>query len=75
MEASDMGAPIQLQGVSHICSETLPFVKATPMTEIESMEQRKATTMKNGDAADLITSYLVCEECGVKIAISYIEVK
>lgn len=70
-----MGKSIRIQGVFHLCSDGPLKNGVRSMTEIESMEQRKKTKLKSGEMAELVMSFVVCENCNQKFSISYIEVK
>lgn len=70
-----MGKGVKIQAVHHLCSVDYG-IKANvhPCDEVESMEQRRATKMKDGTPAELIVSYMRCRDCGSTFSIAYIEV-
>lgn len=70
-----MGKPIKLQGVHHLCGVTLGVrVNVNPCEEIESMERRKKSKLKDGTPIELITSFLQCINCGQQFSFTYYEV-
>lgn len=71
-----MGNPVEIQAVHHLCSVTMGIkANVSPCDELEAMEQRKMTKMKDGSMKEVIVSYMRCQNCGETFSFAYIEVK
>ena len=69
-----MGDLVKIQAVHHLCSVTLGIkANVSAMDEVKEMEKRKDTKMKDGTDAELVVSYMRCQNCGEMFTISYIE--
>lgn len=70
-----MGKAIKIQGVHHLCGVTMGVrVNVNPCEEIESMERRKKSKLKDGTPIELITSFAQCINCGQQFSFTYYEV-
>jgi len=49
-------------------------VNVNPCEEIESMEQRKSSKLKDGTPIELITAFVTCLGCGQQFSFTYYEV-
>ena len=70
-----MGKAIKLQGVHHLCGVTLGIkVNVNPCEEIESMEKKTNSKLKDGTPVVLITAFTQCINCGQQFSFTYYEV-
>ena len=71
-----MGKAIHIQGVHHLCGVTLGVkVNVNPCEEIEAMEKRKQSKLKDGTPVELIVSFVQCINCGQQFSFTYYEVE